>query len=358
MFAGLITPADDKARMDARLYVEDDDAALRAAHHLDAAEFAIAKARAAVNNKSANAKALLDAVPAAAQHDPGYMFSRIQWLRHDDKIKEAAQLMLAAPRDPAKLDRSRSMVDRAAAGCAQTARSRRRQDRLPDRQRRRAAAERELPRRAAIHRRLDRAAIPARAGRCAAPFRPHRRGRRQSDHAGALVLLAGPRRPGARARARGARLLRGGGALSDRLLRPTGAGPAPSRRLDAARAAAARRAPPARTRPRIRNSLRHRPARHRRRHGGRHRRQVDRCRRAGDACRNHRAPQRRAGDAADRQDRAWPRLIRSRATRFRISACRITGRSGPRSSAASSTRSCARRARSTRKTSPARTRSA
>jgi soluble lytic murein transglycosylase len=103
IFAGMITPADDKARMDTRLYLKDDDAALRAAHHLDAAELAIAKARIAVNNKSANVKALLDAVPAAAQHDPGYMFSRIQWLRHEDKIREAAQLMLAAPRDPGKL---------------------------------------------------------------------------------------------------------------------------------------------------------------------------------------------------------------------------------------------------------------
>ena len=36
-FSGLITPADDKARMDARLYVGDDDAAMRAAQHLDAA---------------------------------------------------------------------------------------------------------------------------------------------------------------------------------------------------------------------------------------------------------------------------------------------------------------------------------
>jgi soluble lytic murein transglycosylase len=103
MFAGLITPADDKARMDARLYAGDDDAAFRAAHHLDAADLAIAKARAAVNAKSASARALIEAVPAAAQGDPGYMFSRIEWLRHGDKIKEAAQLMLAAPRDPAKL---------------------------------------------------------------------------------------------------------------------------------------------------------------------------------------------------------------------------------------------------------------
>jgi soluble lytic murein transglycosylase len=102
IFASLITPADDKARMDTRLYLKDDDTALRAAHHLDAAELAIAKARIAVSNKSGNAKALLEEVPAAAQHDPGYMFSRIQWLRHEDKIKEAAQLMLEAPRDPSR----------------------------------------------------------------------------------------------------------------------------------------------------------------------------------------------------------------------------------------------------------------
>ena len=102
-FAGLITPADDKARMDARFYVDDEDAAMRAAHHLDGVEFAIAKARAAVINKSSNAKALLEAIPAAAQHDPGYMFSRIQWLRRSDKIAEAARWMIAAPRDPAKL---------------------------------------------------------------------------------------------------------------------------------------------------------------------------------------------------------------------------------------------------------------
>jgi peptidoglycan lytic transglycosylase len=103
MFAGLITPADDKARMDARLYAEDDDAGLRAAHHLDGVQLAIAKARAAVINKSANAKALLDAVPTAAQHDPGYVFSRIQWLRHADKIDEAGRWMVAAPHDPVVL---------------------------------------------------------------------------------------------------------------------------------------------------------------------------------------------------------------------------------------------------------------
>ncbi len=99
-FAGLITPADDKARMDARLYVEDVDAAMRAARHLDAAQFAIAKARAAVIENSRNAKDLLADVPPSVQHDPGYMFSLIQWLRHHDEINEAAQWMLSVPTDP------------------------------------------------------------------------------------------------------------------------------------------------------------------------------------------------------------------------------------------------------------------
>jgi soluble lytic murein transglycosylase len=102
-FAGLITPADDKARMDARLYVGDNEAAMRAAEHLDADSMAIARARAAVNEKAGNAKDLLASVPSQAQHDPGYIFSLIQYLRHTDNIKDAAQWMLAAPRDPNEL---------------------------------------------------------------------------------------------------------------------------------------------------------------------------------------------------------------------------------------------------------------
>jgi soluble lytic murein transglycosylase len=102
-FGGLITPADDAARMDARLYAEDEDAALRAARHLDAATIAVAKARIAVNDQAGNAKALLEAVPENARHEPVYLFSRIQWLRRSDKIVEAAQLLLAAPLDPARL---------------------------------------------------------------------------------------------------------------------------------------------------------------------------------------------------------------------------------------------------------------
>jgi len=102
-FAGLIGAADDKVRMDARFDVEDDDAGLRAARQLGGVELAVAKARAAVINKSAKARALLEEVPAQARHDAGYMFSRIQWLRRSDKIAEAAQWMLAAPRQAERL---------------------------------------------------------------------------------------------------------------------------------------------------------------------------------------------------------------------------------------------------------------
>ena len=102
-FGSLITPADDAARMDARLYAEDEDAALRAARHLDGAAMAVAKARIAVIDQAGNAKTLLEAVPENARHEPGYQFSRIQWLRRSDKIVEAAQLLLAASHDPARL---------------------------------------------------------------------------------------------------------------------------------------------------------------------------------------------------------------------------------------------------------------
>jgi soluble lytic murein transglycosylase len=100
-FGPLLTAADVKARMDRRLYANDNDGALSAAHRLGGAQLAIAKARIAVNTKAGNAKALLDAVPADARSDAGYVFSRIQFLRRGEKWDEAAKLMLSAPQDPA-----------------------------------------------------------------------------------------------------------------------------------------------------------------------------------------------------------------------------------------------------------------
>jgi soluble lytic murein transglycosylase len=102
VFRDLITSADHKARMDMRLYAEDADGAMRSANRAGGHAPVIAKARIAVIKKAANAKALLDAVPAEARRDIGYIFSRAQSLRRDDKPAEAAELILSVPHDPAQ----------------------------------------------------------------------------------------------------------------------------------------------------------------------------------------------------------------------------------------------------------------
>jgi soluble lytic murein transglycosylase len=102
-FGGLITRADEKARMNRRLYANENEAGMRAANRLGGIEPTIAKARIALNEKSSNAKALLDALPESAQRDPLVMLSRIQMLRRADKIAEAAEMMVAAPHEAAQI---------------------------------------------------------------------------------------------------------------------------------------------------------------------------------------------------------------------------------------------------------------
>jgi soluble lytic murein transglycosylase len=101
-FKDLLTPTDFKIRSDMRLYAEDVDAGLRAASRAGPTAQAIAKAWAAELRKAPNAKALLEAVPAEASHDLGFTFARAQWLRHEDKAAEAAELMLSVPHDAAQ----------------------------------------------------------------------------------------------------------------------------------------------------------------------------------------------------------------------------------------------------------------
>ncbi len=103
MFGSMLTREDHKARMEQRFYVDDVDAGMRAATRLGGNDLLIGRARAAVSRKLNTAKALLDAVPAAARHDAGYIFSRVQWLMKNDQPAEAGTLMLAAPTDPALL---------------------------------------------------------------------------------------------------------------------------------------------------------------------------------------------------------------------------------------------------------------
>jgi peptidoglycan lytic transglycosylase len=104
MFGAVLSAGDQKARMDKLLYTtENEAAAMRAAKRLGAGYMALAKARLASVKKAANTKALLDAVPHELHGDAGYLFSKIQLLRRDEKFAEAAQLMLGAPKDAARL---------------------------------------------------------------------------------------------------------------------------------------------------------------------------------------------------------------------------------------------------------------
>jgi soluble lytic murein transglycosylase len=100
MFGSLLTPADHRARMEKRFYADDVESGLRAAERLGGNDLLIARARAAVIKKAANAKAALDAVPAAARNDPGYIFAKVQFLRKADKTDEAGKLILTAPKNP------------------------------------------------------------------------------------------------------------------------------------------------------------------------------------------------------------------------------------------------------------------
>ena len=103
MFGALLTPGDQKARMDYLLYGRETEAALRAAKRLGSAQVALARARIAADRKSSNLRALLDKVPHELHGDPGYIFARIQLSRREEDFADAARLMLGAPRDPNRL---------------------------------------------------------------------------------------------------------------------------------------------------------------------------------------------------------------------------------------------------------------
>jgi soluble lytic murein transglycosylase len=102
-FAEVITRADDKARMDTKLYAGDNEAATRAAQRLGGDAVAVARMRVAFNQKASGASDLLQSLSDAVQDDPLVIFSQIQALRRAEKIAEAAQMLIAAPRDPAAI---------------------------------------------------------------------------------------------------------------------------------------------------------------------------------------------------------------------------------------------------------------
>jgi soluble lytic murein transglycosylase len=103
LFGALLTAGDHKARMDYFLYGSENEVAMRAARRLGSTHVALAKARIAAVKKASNTRSLLEAVPRELQSDPGYLFSKIQLLRREEKFTDAAQLMMGAPKDPNRL---------------------------------------------------------------------------------------------------------------------------------------------------------------------------------------------------------------------------------------------------------------
>ncbi|MBV8743914.1 MAG: lytic transglycosylase domain-containing protein [Xanthobacteraceae bacterium] len=99
----LLTRADHKARMEKSLYAADNETAIRAARRLGGADLAIADARVALAGRGTDAKKMLEAVPPEAHNDAGYIFAYVQVLLRENKIAEAAKVMLAAPRNVAEI---------------------------------------------------------------------------------------------------------------------------------------------------------------------------------------------------------------------------------------------------------------
>jgi peptidoglycan lytic transglycosylase len=100
MFGGMLGAPDHKFRMEQRFYADDVAAGLRAAERLGGDDLAVGRARAAVQRKAGNAKAMLDAVPASARAEPGFIFAYVQWLRLNNRAEEAAKVILNAPKNP------------------------------------------------------------------------------------------------------------------------------------------------------------------------------------------------------------------------------------------------------------------
>jgi len=102
-FGKAISAEDHHYRVHRLLYDEDDSDALRLLKYLPEDQKKLVEARVAVNKRSSRAMRKLNAVPQSARKDPGYIFSLIQQYRRSKKYREAARLMLRAPRDPARL---------------------------------------------------------------------------------------------------------------------------------------------------------------------------------------------------------------------------------------------------------------
>lgn len=99
VFRDLLANEDHRARMDKRLGAKDYAGARRAAKRLGEDALAIVKACAAVTGKASKARDYLEDVAAEARRDLGYVLCRAQWHLQNDRIDDAAEVILAAAPD-------------------------------------------------------------------------------------------------------------------------------------------------------------------------------------------------------------------------------------------------------------------
>lgn len=102
-YGAMLTQADYKQRAELLFLNERVDQALKVAANAGPSYLTLARARAAVMRKAANAGSLLSAVPYDARKEPGYYFAMAQFLRRGEKFKDAANILLQAPKDAAAL---------------------------------------------------------------------------------------------------------------------------------------------------------------------------------------------------------------------------------------------------------------
>lgn len=102
-FAGALTQADHRNRMEMHLFRDNADAAFRSAARAGADHVKLAQARIAVARRSAGAAAALDAVPASLRNDTAFLFAQAQHRRRRQEAESAAQLIAGITRDPAVL---------------------------------------------------------------------------------------------------------------------------------------------------------------------------------------------------------------------------------------------------------------
>ncbi|MET0748482.1 MAG: lytic transglycosylase domain-containing protein [Rhizobium sp.] len=96
-FSGLLGAADHKARMDLLLY-RGKTAQAKRFGDLGKAQ-SLYTAWAAVNNRSANAAALLATISPQWKNDPAYLFMRVEYQRRKENYDTAASLLAQMPRD-------------------------------------------------------------------------------------------------------------------------------------------------------------------------------------------------------------------------------------------------------------------